>query len=169
MVECVNDFYYLLTNTERDALSLENNLIKKYKPKYNILLKDDKSYPYIRVDLKEEFPRFTVVRKVKKDGAKYFGPYMLNVSVSDVLELIKNAYKIRPCSKQLKNTKQKECLNYHLGLCLAPCSGKCSKEEYFKSVKGAISFLSGNDDEVEKLLRQRYNQPAVPVIQLIGA
>ena len=155
MVECVNDFYYLLTNTERDALSLENNLIKKYKPKYNILLKDDKSYPYIRVDLKEEFPRFTVVRKVKKDGAKYFGPYMLNVSVGDVLELIKNAYKIRPCSKQLKNTKQKECLNYHLGLCLAPCSGKCSKDEYLKSVKGAISFLSGNDDEVEKLLKEK--------------
>ncbi len=155
MVECIEDFYYLLTNTERDALSLENNLIKKHKPKYNVLLKDDKSYPYIRVDLKEEFPRFTVVRKIKKDGAKYFGPYMLNVSVNDVLSIIKNAYKIRPCSKNFNKTQKRECLNYHLGLCLAPCSGKCSKEEYLSSVKNAVSFLSGNDDEAEKLLKEK--------------
>ena len=80
MVMNVDDFYYLLTHTERDALSLENNLIKKHKPKYNILLKDDKSYPYIRINLKEEFPCFTITRKIKKDGAKYFGPYMLNFS-----------------------------------------------------------------------------------------
>ncbi len=156
MVRSVNDFYYVLTHTERDALSLENNLIKKYKPKYNILLKDDKSYPYIRVDLKEEFPRFTIARKIKKDGAKYFGPYMLNFSVSDVLDIVKEAYKIRPCQKNFSGKLQKrECLNYHLGLCDAPCSGKCNKEQYLKNVKGAIDFLSGNDDVAEKVLTQK--------------
>ena len=155
MVQNVADFYYVLTHTERDALSLENNLIKKYKPKYNILLKDDKSYPYIRVDLKEEFPRFTVVRRIKKDGARYFGPYMLKISVSDVLDIINTAYKIRPCTKILKGGNKRECLNYHLGLCLAPCSGKCTKEEYLKEVKSAVDFLSGNDLEVENLLKNK--------------
>ncbi len=155
MVQNVDDFYYVLTHTERDALSLENNLIKKYKPKYNILLKDDKSYPYIRVDLKEEFPRFTVVRRIKKDGAKYFGPYMLKISVSDVLDIINTAYKIRPCTKIIKGGNKRECLNYHLGLCLAPCSGKCTKDEYLKEVKSAVDFLSGNDDDVEVLLKNK--------------
>ncbi len=155
MVQNVADFYYVLTHTERDALSLENNLIKKYKPKYNILLKDDKSYPYIRVDLKEEFPRFTVVRRIKKDGARYFGPYMLGISVYDVLNVINTAYKIRPCTKLIKKANKRECLNYHLGLCLAPCSNKCSKEDYLKEVKGAMDFLSGNDDEVQKILKNK--------------
>ncbi len=156
MVKSINDFYYVLTNTERDALSMENNLIKKYKPKYNILLKDDKSYPYIRIDLKEDFPRFTVVRKIKKDGAKYFGPYMLNFSVNDVLDIIKEAYKIRPCSKNFTQSKVKrECLNYHLGLCLAPCANKCTKDEYRVKVKGAIDFLSGNDDGVQGLFKEK--------------
>ena len=155
MVQSVDDFYYLLTHTERDALSLENNLIKKYKPKYNILLKDDKSYPYIRVDLKEDFPRFTVVRRLKKDGARYFGPYMLGVSVTDVLNIVNTAYKIRPCTKALKSYNKRECLNYHLGLCLAPCAGKCTKEEYLLEVKNAIDFLSGNDDGALKLLKEK--------------
>ncbi len=155
MVQSVNDFYYVLTHTERDALSLENNLIKKYKPKYNILLKDDKSYPYIRVDLKEEFPRFTVVRRIKKDGAKYFGPYMLNLSVNDVLDIVKSAYKIRPCTRIIKKGAKRECLNYHLGLCLAPCAQKCTREEYLVQVKQAIDFLSGNDDQVEKILKEK--------------
>ncbi|MBQ3235860.1 MAG: excinuclease ABC subunit UvrC [Clostridia bacterium] len=155
MVRSVDDFYYILTHTERDALSLENNLIKKHKPKYNILLKDDKSYPYIRVDLKEEFPRFTVVRRIKKDGAKYFGPYMLSFSVNDVLDIVKEAYKIRPCSKNLGAKAKRECLNYHLGLCLAPCANKCTREEYLKNVRGAIDFLSGNDDIAEKVLQDK--------------
>lgn len=156
MVRSVDDFYYVITHTERDALSLENNLIKKHKPKYNILLKDDKSYPYIRVDLKEDFPRFTVVRRIKKDGAKYFGPYMLNFSVNDVLDIVKEAYKIRPCTKNFGGkTVKRECLNYHLGLCLAPCAGKCTREEYLKNVKNAIDFLSGNDDVAEKTLNEK--------------
>ena len=161
MVMNIADFYYVITPSEGDALSLENNLIKKYKPKYNILLKDDKTYPYIRVDLKENFPSFKIVRKVKNDGAKYFGPFMLGVSVSDILEIVKEAYLIRPCSSVINTSKpKKECLNYHLGLCLSPCSNKCSKEEYLKNVKKAIDFLSGNNDEAEKLLTAKMKASA---------
>ena len=156
MVMNIADFYYVITPSEADALSLENNLIKKHKPKYNILLKDDKTYPYIRVDLKENFPAFTISRRIKKDGAKYFGPYMLGVNVNDVLSILKEAYLIRPCTGHLKDGKvKKECLNYHIGLCLSPCSGKCSKEEYNKRVKKAMDFLSGNEEEAEKLLTEK--------------
>ncbi len=161
MVSNISDFYYILTSSEADALSLENNLIKKYKPKYNILLKDDKTYPYIRVHLKEDFPRFTIVRKIKKDGAKYFGPYMLNVSASDVLKIITDAYKLRLCKSNLSAQKQKkECLNYHLGLCLAPCSKRCSKQEYLNCVKRAIDFLNGNTDDAEKILQLKMTASA---------
>lgn len=156
MVMNVADFYYVLTNSEVDALSLENNLIKKYKPKYNILLKDDKSYPYIRVNLNENFPRFTISRKIKRDGAKYFGPYMLGISVNEILDTLKYLYQIRPCESSLNNKKaKKECLNYHLGLCLAPCAFKVSKDEYMQNVKKAIDFLSGNDDDAEKILTKK--------------
>ena len=156
MVSNIEDFYYILTSTETDALSLENNLIKKYKPKYNILLKDDKSYPYIRVNLKEDYPRFTIVRKVKKDGAKYFGPYMLGVKASDILSIATEAYKLRPCTHSLnKNRQKKECLNYHLGLCLAPCAKKCTEQEYIANVKKAIDFLNGNIDDAEAVLTNK--------------
>lgn len=156
MVMNIVDFYYVIAPSEADALVLENTLIKKYKPKYNILLKDDKSYPYIRVDLKEKYPAFTVARKLKKDGAKYFGPYMLGVSVQDALSIIKDAYGVRPCFKKFKEGKlYKECLNYHIGLCPAPCAEKCTEEEYLKRVKRAIDFLSGNDDDTEELLKNK--------------
>lgn len=156
MVMNIVDFYYIITPSEADALSLENNLIKKYKPKYNILLKDDKTYPYIKINLKEEFPTFTLTRKFKNDGAKYFGPYMLGVSVSEILDIVKEAYQIRPCSIKINPLKpKKECLNYHIGLCYAPCANKISKNEYFERVKRAIDFLSGNDDEAENLLTEK--------------
>ncbi len=156
MVMNIADFYYVITPNEADALSLENNLIKKHKPKYNILLKDDKTYPYIRVNLKENYPSFTIIRRIKKDGAKYFGPYMLGVNVNDVLSIVKEAYLIRPCTSPIKDGKiKKECLNYHIGLCLSPCSGKCDKNEYLIQVKKAMDFLSGNDDEAEKLLTEK--------------
>lgn len=156
MVLNVEDFYYILTLSERDALSLENNLIKKYKPKYNILLKDDKAYPYIKVNLKEPFPTFSVTRKIKKDGAKYFGPFMLGISVNDMLEIVKESYKIRPCTIKIDQNKvKKECLNYHIGLCLSPCSNKCSESEYLERVKKAMDFLSGNDEDAEIILKEK--------------
>ena len=156
MVMNIVDFYYIITPSEGDALSLENNLIKKYKPKYNILLKDDKTYPYIKINLKEDFPTFTLTRKFKNDGAKYFGPYMLGVSVSDILDIVKEAYQIRPCSIKINTQKpKKECLNYHIGLCYAPCANKITRVEYAERVKKAIDFLSGNDDEAEILLTEK--------------
>jgi len=156
LVSNIADFSYVITNTEIDALSLENNLIKKYKPKYNILLKDDKQYPYLRVDLKEEFPAFTVVRKIRKDGAKYFGPFMGGVSVTDVLEIIYACYNVRRCSGRLDSQKKKkECLNYHIKRCLAPCAGYCTKEAYRERVYQAIDFLNGNDNSAEKILTEK--------------
>ena len=156
MVSNVVDFYYIIAPTEIDALSLENNLIKKHKPRYNILLKDDKTYPYIKVDYKDYFPRFTVTRKIKKDGSKYFGPFMGGVSVNGVLEIINLAFGIRPCDKKLNPEKcLKPCLNYHIKKCYAPCAGLISNEDYKTAVKGAINFLNGDVSETEKLLKEK--------------
>ncbi len=155
MVSHIADFYYIITPSEIDALSLENNLIKKHKPKYNILLKDDKTYPYLKIDLKSDYPNFSVTRKLKKDGAKYFGPFMGGVSVNEVLSLVNGVFKLRPCDKKLNKVKPlKPCLNYHLKNCLAPCAFLVSKDEYRERVDKAIAFLSGEVEETEKLLRE---------------
>ena len=155
MVSHVNDFYYIIAPTEIDALSLENNLIKKHKPRYNILLKDDKTYPYLKIDLKENFPTFTITRKIKKDGAKYFGPFMGGVSVKDVLEIINLAFGVRPCTKKLGAKPIKECLNFHIKKCVAPCTGCVSQDEYMKKVNSAIDFLSGDMAFTENLLKEK--------------
>lgn len=156
MVSNVADFYYIIAPSEIDALSLENNLIKKHKPRYNILLKDDKTYPYLKIDLKEPFPTFKVTRKIKKDGAKYFGPFMGGVSVKSVLEIINLAFGIRPCEKKLNPLKPiKPCLNYHIGKCSAPCAGAVNKAEYLERVNGAIDFLGGDTAYTEKLLKEK--------------
>ncbi len=156
MVSNVADFYYIIAPSEIDALSLENNLIKKHKPRYNILLKDDKTYPYIKVDLKEAYPTFKVTRKIKKDGAKYFGPFMGGVSVKAVLEILNLAYSVRPCDKALNPQKAvKPCLNYHIKKCLAPCALLVTEAEYKERVNGAIDFLSGDTAETEKLLTEK--------------
>ncbi len=156
MVKNIADFYYIIVPSEIDALSLENNLIKKHKPRYNILLKDDKTYPYLKVDLKEPYPTFAVTRKIKKDGAKYFGPFMGGVSVKNVLEIINLAFGIRPCDKKLNPEKAvKPCLNYHLKKCNAPCALLISQEEYRKKIDGAVAFLSGDIAGTEKLLKEK--------------
>ena len=156
MVSNIADFYYIIAPTEIDALSLENNLIKKHKPRYNILLKDDKTYPYLKISLKESFPTFKITRKIKKDGAKYFGPFMGGVSVRDVLEIINLAFGIRPCDKKLNPDKPiKECLNFHIKKCLAPCNGCVSKEKYDSLVNSAIDFLNGDTKDTEKMLKEK--------------
>ncbi|MBQ8375094.1 MAG: excinuclease ABC subunit UvrC [Clostridia bacterium] len=154
MVENIDDFYYIITQTEIDALALENNLIKKYKPKYNILLKDDKTYPYIKVHTKEEFPRVSITRKIKKDG-KYFGPFMGGVRCGDILDIVGSVYNVRTCSTIVSGKPKKPCLMHHLHRCLAPCAGLCSKEEYAERIKKAISFLDGNYEEAEEILREK--------------
>lgn len=156
MVENVANFEYTITNSEKDALILENNLIKEWKPKYNILLKDDKTYPYIKINLKEEFPRFEIARKIGKDDVKYFGPFMCGINVKEVLEILKVSFKVRPCNYAISSKKpRRECLNYHLGLCMAPCRGDVDREVYLQEVKRAISFLNGNDEIVEELLNKK--------------
>ncbi len=156
MVSNVADFYYIIAPTEIDALSLENNLIKKHKPRYNILLKDDKTYPYLKIDLKEPFPTFKITRKIKKDGAKYFGPFMGGVSIRDVLEIVNLAFGIRPCDKKLNPEKPiKECLNFHIKKCVAPCTGCVSQKEYMEKVDKAVDFLSGDTNDTEKLLKEK--------------
>ena len=156
MVNNIADFYYIIAPTEIDALSLENNLIKKHKPRYNILLKDDKTYPYLKIDYKESFPTFKITRKIKKDGAKYFGPFMGGVSVRDVLEILNLAFNIRPCDRKLNTQKPiKPCLNYHIKKCLAPCANFITEEEYKKRVDSAVDFLSGDTSTTEKLLTEK--------------
>jgi len=162
MVKNIADFYYIIAPSEIDALSLENNLIKKHKPRYNILLKDDKTYPYLKVDLKEPFPTFKITRKIKKDGAKYFGPFMGGVSVRDVLQIINLAYQVRPCDKKLNPHKcVKPCLNYHIKKCFAPCANLISAEDYLERVNKAMDFLSGETLETEKLLKEKMQDSAL--------
>lgn len=157
MTANIADFYYIITNSEADALSLENNLIKKNKPKYNILLKDDKTYPYIRVNVKEDFPFFEVVRKIRKDGARYFGPFMCGVSANDIIDTLNLTFKLRSCRMPIKEggAKKRECLDYHIERCAAPCSGLCTKEQYAERVNAAIDFLSGNDEEAHAILTEK--------------
>lgn len=154
MVENIADFYYIITQTEIDALALENNLIKKYKPKYNILLKDDKTYPYIKVCTKEEYPRVAITRKIKKDG-KYFGPFMGGVRCGDILDIVASVYNVRTCTTTIGMQPKKPCLAYHLKRCYAPCAHLCTKEEYAERVKKALSFLDGNYEEAEEILREK--------------
>ena len=156
MVSNIADFYYIITTSEIDALSLENNLIKKYKPHYNMLLKDDKTYPYIKVNLKDKFPAFSVTRKIRRDGAKYFGPFMGGVNAKDTLEIINTAFTVRTCDVKIDPDKpRKECLEYHIGRCLAPCAGLVDEKTYAERVRGAVDFLSGADEDVEKLLTEK--------------
>jgi len=156
MVKNIVDFYYILTGSENEAFTLENNLIKKYKPRYNILLKDDKTYPYLKIDLSKPFPYFEITRKIKKDKAKYFGPFMNGVSVTEMLDVINSVFMIRPCTKIINPEKPfKECLNYHIKLCPAPCNNKCDQKEYNLRVKKAISFLEGEDEGAEQILKDK--------------
>lgn len=159
MVSQVADFDYILTNSELDALVLECNLIKKHQPFYNILLKDGKSYPFIKFDLNEDFPKLEVVRKIKKDKAKYFGPYF-GISPKDIVSAVNYAYPIRTCNKKIKdnNKMQKGCLNYSLGLCSAPCMCKITKEEYAKLIPQVCDFLNGKDEAVYDIICKKMEQ-----------
>ena len=157
MVDCIADFSYIVTPSEVDALALENTYIKKYKPKYNILLKDDKTYPYIKVHTKEAFPRISVTRRVKLGDGKYFGPFMGGVSCKDIVDVAARVYHIRTCGVAITEKPKKPCLNYHLGRCGAPCAHFISREEYAVCVEKALAFLGGNYEEAETLLTQKMN------------
>ena len=146
MVSLIARFEYIVTDSELEALVLENNLIKENSPKYNTLLKDDKTYPYIKVTVGEDFPRILFSRQMKKDKSKYFGPYSSAVAVKDTIELLNKLFQLRTCNRSLPRDvgNDRPCLNYHIKQCLAPCQGYVSKEEYRKQVAGALDFLNGN-------------------------
>ena len=162
MVDNIDDFEYFVTMSEMDALALESNLIKKHQPFYNILLKDGKQFPYIKIDLKQPFPKLEITRKVKKDGAKYFGPYFAGLDVREIIKTINYAFKIRTCNIKITETSiaKRECLNYSLGLCNAPCTKRVNTQEYRKEIDKVISFLNGNDDEIEKILTEKMQKYA---------
>ena len=159
MVSQVADFEYILANTELDALMLECNLIKKYQPFYNILLKDGKNYPYIKVNMREDFPKLEVTRKVKKDSAKYFGPYV-GVSPKDIINAVNYVYPIRTCNKKISthSKPQKDCLNYSMGLCSAPCMHRISKEDYMSFMPKIFDFLNGKDSSVYDAICRKMDQ-----------
>ncbi len=160
LVEKIYDLDYIITANEVEALVLENNLIKKHKPPYNILLKDDKSYPFIKIDLKKPYPRVEVVRKLKNDGAKYFGPYMQGISTQDILGLINSAFCVRTCKMDLTKVPQnhRPCLNYHIKRCYAPCAGLISREEYDAIIKEIVAFLQGNDKKIAEVLTAKMKE-----------
>lgn len=159
LVKKIYDFDTIICQTELDALCLESRLIKKYQPFYNILLKDGKNYPYIRLDINEPYGVPSIVRKVKNDKAKYFGPFMLGVSAYEILEIIQYAFGTRFCSGKLHSGK-KECLNYHLKLCPAPCVNKISVEDYKLLLESVENFLKGDTNLVKKILEGKMNLQA---------
>ncbi len=159
MVSQISRFEYIVTDTELEALVLENNLIKEYEPKYNTMLRDDKTYPYIKVTVNEDFPRILFVRRLKKDRSRVFGPYSSSYAVRDTIELLNKIYGLRTCSMKLPEAagKTRPCLNYHMKQCCGPCTGQVSKEEYRKRVDSALAFLDGRYESVISDLEERMN------------
>ena len=158
MVSLIDHFEYIVVDNEAEALILECNLIKKNKPKFNVLLKDDKTYPYIKVDIKSDYPNVVLTRRILNDGAKYFGPYANSGSAKEMVNFIKQKFKIRQC-RNFKSNKR-VCLNYHIGRCLGPCVGKVSKEEYKKQIDEIIDLLEGKTDKLIKSLNEEIKQAA---------
>ena len=159
MVSLIEYFEYIVVDNEAEALILECNLIKKNKPKFNVLLKDDKTYPYIKITLNEEYPTIYTTRKILNDGAKYFGPYANPGSAKEMVDFIKQKFKIRQC-RNFKSNKR-VCLNYHIGRCLGPCVNKVSKEEYMKQINEIIDFLDGKAVNIIKKLKAEIEEAAL--------
>lgn len=162
MVTHIVRFEYIVTDSELEALVLECNLIKEHRPKYNTMLMDDKSYPFIKVTVDEPFPRVMLARKMIKDKSKYFGPYTSAGAVKDTIELIRKLYQIRSCNRKLpKDTgKERPCLNYHIHQCKAPCQGYISQEDYRRSIQEVVHFLNGNYDVILKELERKMQEAA---------
>lgn len=162
MVTLISRFEYIVTDSELEALVLENNLIKEHSPKYNTLLKDDKTYPYIKVTMGESYPRVLFSRQMKKDRSKYFGPYSGAAKVKETIDLINKLYQLRTCSRNLPRDcgNERACLNYHIKQCLAPCQGNITAEEYQVQVKKALEFLNGSYQDTLKELEEKMQAAA---------
>ena len=158
MVRQIADFEYIRVNNETEAFSLESNLIKQFRPYYNILLKDDKHFPYVRIDTRQNFPRLEVVRRVKKDGARYLGPFLSGTLLRDNIQVVRDYYPVRHCKKDIDKAiarRERPCLMYHIGKCGAPCSGKVTKETYHAMLDEVCAFLDGRTEFVLKALREQ--------------
>ena len=162
MVSKIRDFEYILTDSEMEALILECNLIKKHRPRYNVLLKDDKHYPYIKVTTEEDYPRVLMTRNVKKDKNRYFGPFTDSRAVRETIELIKKLFPVRSCNKNLNNIQKgdRPCLYYHINQCQGPCLGNVDKEEYQNMIKEICKFLDGRYEELLKELKDEMKEAA---------
>ena len=158
MVSLIDHFEYIVVDNEAEALILECNLIKKNRPKFNVLLKDDKTYPYIKIDVKSDYPNVTITRKIVNDGSKYFGPYANPGAAKEMLDFIKQKYKIRQCKNFRSETRA--CLNYHINRCLGPCMGYISKQEYREQINEIIDILDGKIDKVVKELEKQMIESA---------
>lgn len=156
MVSLIDHFEYIVVDNEAEALILECNLIKKNRPKFNVLLKDDKTYPYIKIDIKSDFPNVMITRRLINDGSKYFGPYANPGAAKEMVDFIKNKYQIRQCKNFKSNTRA--CLNYHIKRCLAPCVGLVSKEEYRKQIDEIMDLLEGKTDKILKDLEMKMQE-----------
>lgn len=161
LVKLIHDFDYILVESEREALLLENSLIKQHKPRFNARLKDDKTYPYIKVDLEDEFPRvYFTRRRSKRDGARYFGPYASAYSVRTTLDLLKKLFPYRSCTMKITGEEERPCLEYHIKRCVAPCTGYADKQEYDKVIDQVISFLQGDTNKVVMELQESMTEAA---------
>lgn len=179
MVQQIARFEYIITDSELEALILECNLIKEHRPKYNTMLRDDKTYPYIRVTLGEDFPRVLFCRQMKKDKSKYFGPYTSAGAVKDTIELLHKLYQIRTCNRRLPKDigKERPCLNYHIHQCKAPCQGYITKEEYAQNIKKVLEFLNGDykgiltelEEKMQQASEQMEFEKAIEYRELIGS
>ena len=156
MVSLIDHFEYIVVDNEAEALILECNLIKKNRPKFNVLLKDDKTYPYIKIDVKSDYPTVVITRRLINDGAKYFGPYANPGAAKEMVDFIKQKYKIRQC-RDYKN-RTRPCLNYHIKRCLAPCMGYVTPEEYKKQIDEIIDLLEGKTDKILKELDRQMQE-----------
>lgn len=160
MLNHIEDFEYIVTDSEVEALILECNLIKEHRPKYNISLRDDKHYPYLKITLTHDYPRLVVVRSMKKDGNRYFGPYTQVGALNDTLKLLRRLFPLRTCSDSTLERQPRPCLNYHIARCLAPCQKKVSKEDYHEIVKEVILFLEGKQEDLLRRLKEKMEQAA---------
>ncbi|MGN0429720.1 MAG: excinuclease ABC subunit UvrC [Acetatifactor sp.] len=162
MVSLIARFEYIVTDSELEALVLENNLIKEYSPKYNTLLKDDKTYPYIKVTLGEDYPRILFSRTMKKDKSRYFGPFSSATAVKDTIELLNKIFSLRTCNRNLPRDMglERPCLNYHIKQCPAPCQGYISREAYREKIAAALEFLNGNQGPIQKELEAKMKEAA---------
>ena len=160
LVEQIADFEYIVTSSAQEALILEATLVKRHQPFFNVRLKDDKHYPYLKISLNEPWPRVEITRRVQPDGARYFGPYASAGSVRKTLDLVKKLFPWRSCTKVITGTDPRPCLDYFIHRCIAPCAGYCSKEEYDNVIRQVILFLEGRVDEVLRELRLKMDEAA---------